>query len=299
MRWGFVLVMLLLAPIGTAQPPVADWVSVEIAPFAAPVPPLQSPVTTTFRTSLSCLLATETGVAPVIYTLIEAPKWATVVISPATDAAEATECEEGRLHLEGTITVTANDQAPAFVVLPIVIEARAEARPTPQSGRGTVNLSAGYFSILDVQLEEAQVVVPPGASHDFAVRVTNFGNADTRVEAFLLEAAEGLQVAIPPPVVLQSKQAGGAQIAQDLVFRVTTDAGGGLVNRVGNVNVEIRSSAASDPSLVGDGSTVSFLVTTRTGAKENSSDDRSLPLGWALVPAALAIAARFRGFAKP
>lgn len=287
------LVLAGLATPAAAQPPVSEWVSVEIEPFPALVKPLQGPVTAPFTARASCLLAS--GAPPQVvmsYTVAAQPDWTTVLVSPATDARPLEQCDSGYVSFEGTVTVTANDRAPAFAPAPIEIEARAEAQAGPQAGRGMVNVSASYFGILDTQLAQAQAVVPPGGSHEFVARFTNFGNGDTRVETALAQAPGTLQVGLPAPVTLESAQAGGERVSEEVRVRVVAPEESGFVNRVESFSLRITSAYDKDDSYAGDESSLSFLVTVRTGADEGPSDPlgRALPLGWALVPAALALA---------
>ncbi|HVM44503.1 MAG TPA: hypothetical protein VM582_01105 [Candidatus Thermoplasmatota archaeon] len=287
------LLVALLAPLALGQPEVVDWLSVTIAPFEAPVRPLQQPVTAQVTTRASCLLADQGagGQVQVQHAVKEKPAWATVLVSPATDVASVQGCSEGYLTFQATLTVTATDQAPAFAAAPIVVEATAGPADRQQVETAQVNLSAAYFAILDVQVSDPQIVMRPGSTHDAVVKVSNFGNGDTRVETLLVDAGEGLSVQLPPPVTLGSRQRGSADTSADLVVRILAADAAGVVNRVGVVNLRLTGSYATDPSEGVDDSAVSLLVSVRSLGGEGAQKLPGAPLG-ALVALAFASAAR-------
>lgn len=280
----------LAVPGAFAQPPVSEWVMLEIEPFADLVEPLKGPIQTHVTARASCLLVDQTRNVPIAYRVASAPSWATALVSPSTDAADVGACEGGYVTRTATLTVTASDQAPAFTPSAIVVEATAGPADRAETATASVDLSAKYFPVIDVQLAESIATVAPGESHTFVVKVSNFGNADTRVEATIVDASPGLTVTPPGAVVLQSKQAGGNQISADLAFVVRTDPEGGFVNRVGLINARIVGAYATDDAQGSEESTVSFLVTTRTGGEKA----RDLPLSPLLPLVALVAALAFR-----
>lgn len=285
-RWGL-LALLALAGDGLAQPEVVDWASIEVAPFEELVRPLQGPTTTAFTARASCLLAEESQTVRVSFALVSAPDWASVVAAPSTDERNVATCEQGYAEFEGTLTVTASDQAPGFTPMPIEIEMAAGPDDRRQTARAVVNVSASYFAILDLQLPESQAVIAPGGSHEFTMKLTNFGNAITRVETTLAELPDRLTVTLPPPTTLESKQQGGAQISADVPVRVDAPEEDGFVNRVVSFSVRLTSAYATDDSFHGDDSTASFLVTVRSGSLERAKE---LPMPAALGMLAIALA---------
>lgn len=282
--------LLLFAPMAVAQPEVVDWLIVEIAPFETAVKPLQSPVTTTMTTRASCLLA-ESALAQIVvtYSVVERPDWAAVLVSPANDAVSAQSCSGGYVTFETSLTVTANEQAPAFAPAAIVVEVVAGTDERQQTERGEVALTAAYFPILDVQLLESQAVVAPGGTHDFRVKVVNLGNAQTRVEATLISATEGIIVGLPSATTLGSRQAGASTHTQEIVFSAHTEARGGFVNEVGTIVARLVGSYALDPAEGSDEAVVSFLVTVRSGAAAAAEKSPVAAPALPLVLAALAL----------
>ena len=290
--------LLLIVPLASAQPDVIDWIDAEIAPFAEPIVPLKAAGHTTMRTRVSCLLG-DAAIASVAiqYATVEAPSWASVTISPASDVAPMGQCAEGYSELrEATLTVSASDQAPAFVPTPIVVEITAGLAERQRKEQVIVNVSASYVSVLDVQASGSLATVPPGGSHDFVVDVTNFGNARTRVVATLADVGDGIAVDLPPPLVLGSRPHGASDISGKLLFRVLAkDDGGAFVNSVEAVNVNLASAYAEDDSFVGDSSAISFLVTVRSGAgadRQNASVPALASPGLALALALAFVSVR-------
>jgi hypothetical protein len=280
MRNRTLSIILLAAFVGTAfaaMIPTASAqqngsVTVQLNPPTESVKPLQAPISFTGRVIFTADYGVAAGLIgiPVTYTVTKQPAWATVLVSPATavfpapapgtDAAYSAERPI-------TITVTATDQAPAFQADTIEITAVTQAGSSAGksfTGKGNVPITAAYFSILDVQLAEAIKVERPQTPVIFPVKIQNFGNANTKVS---FEIGEGtspaLQVPVPNPVTLQSKQAGGNAISADVPLTIQTPYKNGYMNEVGIVNYKITSAYALDTKLKGDESTVSVLVTTR------------------------------------
>jgi hypothetical protein len=235
------------------------------------VKPLQGALTFSGTVTLT---ADYSGVAnpigiPVTYTVSNKPAWAQVLVSPASDVFPAPGAPGGVSYSQArtiSVTVTASGDAPAFQAETIEITATpspSNPQATITPGKGQVGIQAGYYSIIDVQLAEAIKVERPQSAVAFPLKITNFGNANTKVNFELISAAEGFQTVIPNPVTLQSKQAGGNQISADIPLTIQTPYKNGYMNEVGVINYKLTSSYALDPKLKGDESPVSVLITTR------------------------------------
>ncbi|HET6404171.1 MAG TPA: hypothetical protein VFH78_05950 [Candidatus Thermoplasmatota archaeon] len=236
------------------------------------VKPLQGPVSFTGTVTFIGDYSGLTGVVgiPVTYSVSKAPAWASVLISPANDVFPApSNAQPGTSYSQSktiTITVTASDQAPAFTPDTIEITATTQgagAGGRSFSGKGNVPITATYFSIIDVQLAEAIKLERPQTPVNFPVKVSNFGNANTKVSFEVVDISPGLEYTLPIPVVLQSRQAGGSQISADIQLTIQTPYKNGYMNEVGTANYRVTSAYALDPKLTGDTSTVSLLITTR------------------------------------
>lgn len=289
MRALILTVLLAATALGQASVELATF---SIDPFADMVRPLQSPVSTTMHARVSCALADGIRGVPVQYQFVEAPAWATVVSSPASDVLATESCEGGWLIAESMLIVTVSDQAPGFVPTPIVVELVAGPSGREERRSASVNVTASYFSIVDVQVPESIVTMAPGSERALDVVLTNFGNGDTRIEIVVERASPEITVTAPDPFVLESKQAGGNDISRTVAFRVQAAPADGLVNRVATFDARVHSAYAKDDSFVGDASTVSFVVTVQSPLLR----DRQVPAmnePWlALVVAALLVSAR-------
>lgn len=261
--------LVALAPTAQAQQQASITVALNTPDN---VKPLQGPVTFGGTVTLTADYTGVTGVIgiPVTYSVTKQPAWANVLVSPATDVFPSpTNPSPGSSYTSAkqiTVTVTASDQAPAFQA--DQIEITATTTPSTQGkqavGKGNVPITATYFSIIDVQLTEAIKVERPQTPVIFPVKVTNFGNANTKVTFDIGEGTSAsLQVPIPNPITLQSKQAGGNQISSDVQLTVQTPYKNGYMNEVGIVNYKLTSAYALDTKVKGDESSVSVLVTTR------------------------------------
>ena len=258
-----------LAP--TAQAQTNTSLTITLTPPTDSVKPLQGALN--FGGTATLTFSNE-GVAnlvgiPVTYTVSNAPSWAQVVVSPASDVfpvGQPGASPSTTVSKPFTVSVTASDQAPAFQ--PGTIEITATATPTQQGGKAAtakvnVPVTASYFSILDTQLAEAIKIERPQQPVVFPLKLTNLGNANTKVGFAVEDKAANLNVPVPIPIVLQSRQAGGNQISAEVPLTVQTPYKNGYMNEVGVVTYHITSSYALDPKLKGDETRVSVVVTTK------------------------------------
>lgn len=291
MRGLLLLTLVALLPVATAQAPV-DLVTVEVAPFDAAVKPLQGSQTTEATVRVSCALAEAPGGIPVTHAIVEAPTWATVVVSPKEAVARPESCEMGWVSFIATITVTVDQLAPADAPTPIILESTAGSGSAQHAGRGEVNVTAAWFSILDVQIVEAMAVVAPGGTHTFPLKLENFGNGDTEITITETTTGAGISVRLPDAFRLGSKQQGSSDVSREVGIEVTADEERGFVNRVATTTLAITSAYAGDPTQQGDDATVSLLVTVRSGALETAANIPAPPVLLALLSAAVLLRAR-------
>ena len=263
----------LLAFVPTAEAQTSAQVVVSITPNTERVKPLQGPIAFSGTAQFTADYSAGANIIgiPVTYTVSQKPAWATVLVSPATDifpGPSATGAATPGAYTTSrtfTITVTASDQAPAFTAEQI--EITATTTPTQGGkaaiGKAQVPIVADFYSILDLQLAKAITLERPQTPVDFPVKITNFGNANTKVTFEVTQITEGFDYTLPIPVTLQSKQAGGSQISADVLLTVQTPYKNGYMNEVGTANYKVTSAYALDPKLRGDESVVSVLITTR------------------------------------
>lgn len=292
LRALWVLVALLPVVSGAAaQAPATPvpLVTVEAEPFAEPAHPLQGAISTNVTTRVSCALVEGIPGVPVTYSVLGAPPWANPTLSPATEVLPPALCEEGWLVGHSTLTVTVDDTAPARAPSDIVVEAAAGASGRQERANATVPIEAHFFSILEVQLDEAIQDVAVGSSVRFAVELRNLGNGPAELTFTLTQAPETVQAAVPEPFVLASRHEGAEEMTRVVEIELTAPAGSSFTNRVEVANYDISSAYADDPTKLGDAVSVSLLVTVKGEAAEKLA---ATPAPVVLALLALALAAR-------
>ncbi|MFA5861815.1 MAG: hypothetical protein WDA16_08990 [Candidatus Thermoplasmatota archaeon] len=262
--------IVVLVPTAEAQRQTT--VTLTVTPPSDPVKPMQGALVFPGTITVVFDNTGQTNVVgiPVTYQITKQPSWAQVLVSPATDviippSGASAAAPSSTVTKSFSVSVTASDQAPAFQPETIEITATA-APPSPGvggSGKTTVSVAASYFSIIDAQLAETIKIERPQTAIVFPLKLTNFGNANTKVSFAVLDKAENLNVPVPIPIVLQSKQAGGNQISAEVALTVQTPYKNGYMNEVGVVTYKITSAYALDPKLTGDTTQVAVVVTTK------------------------------------
>ncbi|MEA3199935.1 MAG: hypothetical protein QOE90_1363 [Thermoplasmata archaeon] len=249
--------MLLLAPLAAAQVPDPIVVHADALPTSAP---LREPVRAPFTLDVSCVAVGPDGKPPTLHVGVEGPAWAILAATPSSFTPDPASCDAGRATFTGAVVVATTADAPAWTPAPITLSAWMIGAQGNVSGRATTNVTASFFSVLDVNVQEAVATTRPGQAHEFHVRVTNHGNDATRVRFAKKDAGSGVAVTLPEPFVLARA---GADASRDVVVLVTPIGGGALTNRVDSVDVAIASEDDHAPAAPGDGSNVSFVLTTR------------------------------------
>ena len=204
---------------------------------------------------------------PITLSVSKQPSWATPILSPTTIIIPipSTPAPTISATVPYQVFVTASDQAPAFQPDQIEVTATGpqETGGTAAQGKGAATITADYFSILDAQLTETVKIDRPQTAVIFPLKLTNLGNANTKVTFKVGDHPEALQVPIPAPVTLQSKQAGGTGITTEVPLTIQTPYHNGYLNDVGVVSFQYSGAYALDPKKVGDSGSVSVIVTTR------------------------------------
>ncbi|MEA3199341.1 MAG: hypothetical protein QOE90_769 [Thermoplasmata archaeon] len=239
--------------------------------FADPIKPLRPAVCQTSTVTITASADSYSGLigVPVTFSVTKQPAWATVVLSPTTaifpiqaGAGAASPTFSGTTPLQ--ICISTTDQAPAFSNDQVAVSGTTTGQSGGAVTGGTAfQIGADYFSIIDVNLQEAVKVDRPQTPVVFPVKITNLGNANTKVTITPDTVTGDLTAPAPQPSILQSKQAGGSQISQDIQLTVQTPYHNGYLNQVGTVTYKVTSAYALDPKLTGDSSVISVVLTTR------------------------------------
>lgn len=234
-------------------------------------------------------------VGPVIVELrlVQAPAWATVRLpdNVALELRPAGLVWVGEAPFD--LAVEASTDAPAFAPEEVVVEGilRGDALQGDAVSEARFPISAAWFSILDVQ-SPSVVHVPPGGGATVPITLTNFGNGNTKVLFDFVQPTTRVEVGLPAPVTLQSKQSGGTDTSEVVHVRLRAPE-----DFRDSTKVEIRVTPvySLDARVRGEEIVVSFVATAsaipeRTGAAPSSTTTRG---GWngASMPASSAPAA--------
>ena len=266
---AMILAAAVLSVLPTAQAQSKSQLTITMNAPTESVKPLQTPLTFSGSTSFTGDPGQFSNIVgiPITYTVSKSPAWASVVVSPASDVIPVPTTPGATITATRPfqVIVTATEQAPAFTAdqIEITVNQAATTGMTGASAKNAVPVTADYFSIIDVQLAESIKVERPQTAVVFPLKISNFGNANTKVQFEVTSQAEGFQVVVPNPYTLQSKQAGGNQISADVPLQIQTPYKNGYMNEVGVVNYKLTSSYALNPKIIGDSSSVSVLITTR------------------------------------
>jgi hypothetical protein len=270
MRW--LLVLLALAPLAAAQgalPPVDQpTLAVTIAPLDAPIVPLGPFHTLPVRVAYTFLEAApgEAAVA-IALTVAEHPAWAVTTLSPATvyvqPATPPCGCQR-TIAQDASLLVSTTVDGPAFAPTPVRVHASAEPQGLHAAAEADAEapVQAGFFSILEATTPTTTLRMAAGQSLSLPVTVQNRGNAPTLV-AFTVEGgAPGVTLTAPAAVTIGSRQRGDtknqATINATLATEPTT-----LTREPVNFTLHVRGALASDPTVRGDATRVTFIVEVR------------------------------------
>lgn len=284
MRPLVVLLLLLAAAPATAQAPEPTEFRIEAGRHDAALQPLSEAAAIPITVVASCALLTAPQV-DVAIKVGQAPAWLAVNVSPSLVRLSAAACDSGRVRGNATLHAHATADAPAFTPGEVRIQATLPHPAGDRTAEETTLLSADFSSALEVAADRSIASGAPGDRLDFRVLVANLGNAQTRVSFSALNVTAGYDVLLPAPVVLDSRQAGGARTSAEAAVTVTLPNPPGYTNEVRVVTIGLAGDYALDGAIRGDATTISFIVTTEGFAA---------PAGPGLAVVALVVAVSLR-----
>jgi hypothetical protein len=284
LRVGFLTSLLLLsfvaasAPHAFAQSAACSGASqvcqtttqVTITPPTTPIKPL-GPFVALPITIVYTYVPTSVSLAAsqIQLSVTQFPPWAVATVSPSTVYAPVDFAPSGGQPVQRTLNsfllVSATQDAPAFTQGVIEVQAASQGNGNLQQSTGSVQVpvQADFFSIIEATTPNAIQKAKPQALVSYPVTVTNFGNAQTKVEFLPEGVPEKWQVTPPSPVTLQARQQGQQQNSRTVNLNVQTPFQNGYMNVVGAITMRIRSSYALDPKVIGDSTIISTLTTTK------------------------------------
>lgn len=242
---------------------------------AEPLPPLAAPAAFDLSFEVDCALLVGPPTA-ITVRVTEAPAWLAAQVAPADLPIDVTRCDGAVARTNATLLLQATGDAPAFT--PVTVQATLPHATGERSAEASFAVRAAYFSVIDASAIATSFAGAPGERLTLPLTLSNLGNADTRIIVSVQDSG-GLAVQPPLPIVLPPR---GSQTV-DVV--VALPSGGGLVNAVTAVTLNVTSAYALDGSQSGDGAAVSYLVSTR---------GFDAPAAAALAAGAIAVAAAKR-----
>lgn len=251
-RWlaSFLLVLLVAVPASLAQAPDAAAPSIEVegTEIQELIIPLGEPAETTVEVRVGCLPGEPPGTLTIAKLSPSEPAaYEDPVISPAslTWVTQAGDCPSlgSPFVANASLSLALTQSAPGFQEQALPIEAVVEKRPvSPMAPNQTygpamtnVSYTPGYFNLYNLRLDEKIQKVDAGEAAVYQPTIDNFSNHETRFEATVDEAPDGVAVTIEPEaVVLASNGTGTFEVAVRLDGPISR-----IVNEVAAVEVEV------------------------------------------------------------
>jgi hypothetical protein len=254
----------------------ATTTSIEITPVTQPVKPLGPFITVpiTIKYLYTQTASVALAATPITLRVTNAPSWLVTTLSPTTVYAPVNQVAGAQgtgsnaqleVVLPANLLVSATADAPAFTQGPIAIQADAadNGALTASSATNSFSVNADFFSIIEATTPQTIQRAKPQQQVTFPITVTNFGNAQTKVEFSTESVPDKWQASPPAPVQLAARQAGGTQNAKTANFNLQTPFQNGYLNVVGAVTIRLKSNYALDPKVIGDSTIISTLTTTK------------------------------------
>lgn len=226
------------------------------------------------------------------YELRHVPAWVSATLARDRDRVAYEQCNaSGRAILVDAIAISVLSSAPAFQPQEIVARATV-THPFSDAvtAQATTVLVAGFDPRLQVAATSTSIRLAPGHVAIVPIDVANLGNANTKVTFDALSSDPALQVASPPPVVLQSAQAGGS-VTRVQVPMTILDTSAASRATPGTIVLRYASAYALDPALQGERGEVVIRVSA-IDAFDTSDPVRHVPAdAGSLLGVALALGA--------
>lgn len=266
----------LLAPMGSAQAGMT-------ASLVAQTPGAAiAPMTETRDVQLTLTIGCPPTAAPegitARFRIAQLPGWASATIDPTEGHVDGASCAGHEAILRSVVHLTVDPQAPAFV--PALVEVRAEATGALGSRAEATTqfpMTAGFAPLLDVARPEAVLTPDPDGLAMMPLRVTNLGNANTKVVFEVEQGAPDLAVSPPSSVILVSRQQGSPTHSAQVVLGVQRREAGEAPSVF---TLRYRSFYALDAGLEGQEGEMTFQVLPAPGMGEGRPlAERTVPGG--------------------
>lgn len=254
MRGLLLVALVTLAPLAAAHAIPADLLLESPSGAVPPAGEGALALNATFQWRCAGL-ARENATQPqsVRFTVDDAPAWANVSVDPASK--DLPECDGvGTLPL--VVNVSQRDAALPAEPGRLLLTARWLTEGVELGTTAETTLSAAFTLRTNVTAQLSEAKGAPQSVLVFPIVVTNQGNAMAKFSFSVADKSPPINAVVPPSVTLPP--GGNATVP----FTVQTPYRNGHVSDDGFVTVRVVPSAALDPRLAGDATTLTFRVTT-------------------------------------
>lgn len=185
------------------------------------VQPLNESLQLPYWVNVSCVSTPPSAQGSVIRALASGPAWAQVTTQPTNFAFHTSDCTNapnGIASFAGAVLLQATADAPAHVPARILLNATLDQ--TAAAGQDSVQFTAGYYGILNVQPADTFATVAPGGNATFRIHVANVGNGATFVRFQPRSPPAALRVDDISDLILESHQQGREPTTADVNLTV-------------------------------------------------------------------------------
>lgn len=220
---GLLAVILILAPTGGTQgvdpaPPV----EIEDVELPGLVKPLGDPGTTELEVRVGCELHELPDTDTVArLSANRTPGWANLIIAPSTLTWKTApgDCPSNGTPFQRnvTVSVSADQGAPAYEPTQIPLEASVEKQPPAETEsrtygpyQGNVSLTPGYFHLHNVRLDVKIQEVGPNETARFEGAIDSMANHETEYRFAPRDVPEGVQATVQPESLVLAPNETGA-----------------------------------------------------------------------------------------
>jgi hypothetical protein len=193
--------------------------------------------------------------------IVDKPEWCTAIISQKTLTSTIPR-NENTYYIEYTVlSLQVADDAPAFELFPVTIQATMEPLYGPfglftvmQGTTQVVNVTftVGYRPLIMPQFPQGDIIkTPPLVQVEFPIGITNLGNDRTIVQNEVVDYPNGWTITLPAQLCLEV----GEYWEMNLSIIAPSDFSGEKT-----ITVSFTPHSADDPSLIGETTYESILT---------------------------------------
>ncbi len=163
-----------------------------------------------------------------------------------------------------TLTVSFNQNAPAFQTMPVKINAKLQGQNLISKAESSIQIpfTPGYYS--DFTYDYLPIAeCEPGETLIFPINITGYANAPSKMTFEILDQSEGWNSSISPEIIIGSKSCG--QIYNATVnFTVYSPNLSGIVDMIGQFSIQVTTMADGHPEVgIYNTATLYFAVRCR------------------------------------